>query len=147
MSFFNAMDISGSALTAQRKRMDIITQNMSNINTTRTADGTAYRRRVVVMKEATDFKSSFSSFVKSAKGSFVGKGVVVSEITEDPSDFRMEYDPNHPDAGADGYVRYPNVDQVKEMVDMISASRAYEANVTAINATKAMAVKALEIGR
>jgi len=147
MSFFNVMDISASALTAQRKRMDVITQNMSNMNTTRTADGTPYRRRVVVMKEASGFKTSFSTFFNGARDSFIGRGVIVSEIVEDPSDFRLEYDPNHPDAGADGYVRYPNVDQVKEMVDMIAATRAYEANVTAINATKAMAVKALEIGR
>jgi len=147
MSFFSAMDVSASGLTAQRKRMDVITQNMTNMNTTRTADGTTYRRRVVVMEESSGSKSSFSSYLSSAKDSMAGNGVVVSGIVDDPSDFKMEYDPSHPDAGADGYVRYPNVDQVKEMVDMIAASRAYEANVTMINATKAMAMKALEIGR
>lgn len=141
MGFLSSMDISASALTAQRMRMDVISQNIANASTTRTENGLPYRRRVAVLSE--NKSSSFSSFYNKAKGN----GVIVSDIVEDTSDFNYEYDPDHPDANADGYVLLPNVDEVKEIIDMMSATRSYEANVTAINATKSMAVKALEIGR
>ena len=139
MGFLSSLDISASALTAQRMRMDIISQNIANASTTRTADGTPYRRRVAVLSERT--AAPFSAYFEQA----VGCGVVVSQILEDASDFPVEYDPGHPDADANGYVQYPNVDEVKEIIDMMSATRSYEANVTVLNATKSMAMKALEI--
>lgn len=141
MGFLSSMDISASALTAQRMRMDIISENIANATTTRTATGEPYRRRVSVM--STRKSAPFSDFY----GRAVGTGVVVSQIVEDDAPFKLQYDPTHPDADADGYVRLPNVDEVKEMVDMMSATRSFEANVTALNATKSMAMKALEIGR
>jgi len=147
MSYFGALDIGASALTAQRLRMDIISQNIANANTTRTEDGTPYRRRVVIFRESSD-GIPFSEYLsESSKARYLGKGVKVSAIAEDTSPFRRVYDPGHPDADEDGYVEMPNVDIVTEMVNMISATRAYEANVTAMNTTKSMAMKALEIGR
>jgi flagellar basal-body rod protein FlgC len=118
--------------------MDVISQNIANANVTRTQNGEPYRRRVVSFKEQTE---PFGNYLNRAKG------VVATSITEDMSDFVLEYDPDHPDADANGYVRYPNVDELVEMTDMISASRSYEANVTALNNTKTMALKALEIGK
>lgn len=145
MSFMKSMDISASALTAQRMRMDIISQNIANANTTRTAAGGPYRRRVAVLSQ-TD-SPVFSQYLNDARDAVVGNGVKVSQIVEDNSPFTMDYDPSNPDADANGYVAMPNVDIVTEMLDMMSATRSYEANVTALNATKNMAVKALEIGR
>ncbi|MDR1619799.1 MAG: flagellar basal body rod protein FlgC [Clostridiales bacterium] len=151
MGFINSLNISASALTAQRLRMDTIAQNVANATTTRTADGTPYRRRVTVMKEKKE--SGFKNVYKNAQGASpqgyagIGNGVKVDSIIEDPTDYRMEYDPSHPDADEDGYVAYPNVDEVVELVDMMSATRMYEANVTAFNATKAMIMKAFEIGK
>ncbi|HOK42039.1 MAG TPA: flagellar basal body rod protein FlgC [Thermoclostridium caenicola] len=147
MAVFNAFSISSSALTAQRLRMDIISQNIANVNTTRTADGTPYRRKTVVFAEREG--TSFSQYLSEAsKGRYLaGGGVRVSAIVEDPSPFREVYDPSHPDADENGIVRMPNVEIVTEMVNMISATRAYEANITALNASKSMASKALEIGR
>ncbi|NLY11502.1 MAG: flagellar basal body rod protein FlgC [Firmicutes bacterium] len=138
MTIFQAFRISASGLTAERVRMDTIANNLANANTTRTEDGGPYRRQVPVfaMIEANDPKA----IVK-------GQGVKVVEIVSDQAPPRMVYDPQHPDANADGYVAMPNVHVVKEMVDLISATRAYEANITAINSAKAMAQKALEIGR
>ena len=148
MGYFSSFEISSSALTAQRLRMDIISQNLANASTTRTADGTPYRRKVVVFQErAAD--STFASYLSEASRQRmgIGSGVRVSEITTDPSAFREVYDPGHPDADENGIVQMPNVDTVTEMVNMISATRAYDANVTAMNGTKSMALKALEIGR
>lgn len=145
VAFLSSLDISGSALTAQRLRMDVISQNIANANTTRTADGQPYRRRVTVFSEQQG-GNTFSSYLDRAR-SAAGQGVAVSSITEDMSDFRKEYDPTNPEAGADGYVTYPNVNETTELVDMMSATRSYEANITALNATKNMALKALEIGR
>jgi len=145
MGFFNSLDIGASGLTAQRVRMDTISQNIANINTTRTEDGTPYRRKDVVFEERSD---SFSSVLANASNNLsAGQGVRVTKIVEDSSDFKKQYDPGHPDADAEGYVSMPNVDVVTEMVNMISATRSYEANVTSINATKSMALKALEIGK
>lgn len=146
MSIFNSMEISASGLTAQRLRMDVIANNIANVNTTRTENGKPYRRKRVIFQEKStngSFKHIFDNSLLKAGG----KGVRVTAIEEDPSPFKLVYDPSHPDADEDGYVRMPNVNIVTEMVDMISATRSYEANVTAINAAKSMISKALEIGK
>lgn len=145
VSFLKSLDISASALTAQRMRMDIISQNIANANTTRTESGEPYRRRVAVLSEKR--RSPFSAYLRNAGNAFTGNGVIVSQIATDMSGFKYDYDPEHPDADESGYVRYPNVNEAQEMIDMICATRSYEANVTALNATKSMAMKALEIGR
>lgn len=146
MGYFGALDIGASALTAQRLRMDTISQNIANANTTRTEDGTPYRRRLVVFQERSQ-GVPFSEYLSaSSRERYVGKGVKVAAVVEDDSDFKRVYDPGHPDADEEGYVAMPNVDIITEMVNMISATRAYEANVTSINTTKSMAMKALEIG-
>jgi len=147
MSYFGALDAGASALTAQRLRMDIISQNIANANTTRTENGTPYRRRIVVFQESSQGRP-FSEYLTSAsKERYLTNGVKVSRIVEDSTPFKRVYDPGHPDADEEGYVEMPNVDIVTEMVNMISATRAYEANVTSINTTKSMALKALEIGK
>jgi len=146
MGFFSALNSSASALTAQRLRMDIIAENIANVNTTRTENGTPYRRKTLIFEAQGDVP--FSSYLSNASRQLIkSKGVRVSRIVEDQTPFKMVYDPGHPDADENGIVQMPNVDVVTEMVNMISATRAYEANVTAINATKSMAEKALEIGR
>ena len=144
MAFLKSMDIAASGLTAQRMRMDVIADNVANMNTTRTATGEPYRRRFVIMEEKQI--TSFADRLSGAINKRSGDGVDVSEIMTDESPFRMDYNPDHPDADANGYVRMPNVEYVTEMVDLMSATRSYEANVTAINAFKSMALKALEIG-
>lgn len=147
MGAFNALDIGASALTAQRLRMDIISQNIANVNTTRTEDGTPYRRRTVLFEEKSG-QTPFSEYLSDAsKAKISGGGVRVTKIVEDSSPLKEIYDPGHPDADENGVVKMPNVDIVTEMVNMISATRAYEANITMINSTKGMANKALEIGR
>ena len=143
MSFLKSMDISASALTAQRVRMDVIAENLANINTTRTAEGEPYRRRYVVMQQRED--QTFAGMLDRAKAKSNGSGVRVTEIRQDESPFKLDYDPDHPDANEEGYVQMPNVDLVVEMVDMMAATRSYEANITATNAIKSMALKALEI--
>ena len=147
MGFFNSLDISASGLTAQRLRMDIISQNIANSNTTRTEKGTPYRRKVVVFEERS-VNTPFSEYLnESSRERIAGKGVRVARIVEDNSSLKRVYDPAHPDADADGYVMLPNVDVITEMINMISAARSYEANVTSINTSKSMAMKALDIGR
>lgn len=146
MGYFSSLDVSASALTAQRLRMDTISQNIANVNTTRTEDGKPYRRKVVVFEEKSPEKN-FSEYLNESSKKLVGGGVRVSRIIEDRSPFKMVYEPGHPDANEEGYVEMPNVDVLTEMVNMISATRSYEANVTAINTTKSMAMKALEIGK
>lgn len=146
MAFLNSIDISASGLTAEKLRMDVISRNIANVNTTRTANGTPYRRQVVVFQEG-DKQMSFSDYLSDASKSLIGSGVKVVGITEDKTAFKSVYDPGHPDADEEGYVKMPNVDVMTEMVNMISSSRAYEANITAINSAKSMALKALEIGR
>jgi len=143
MNFFRSLDISASGLTAQRLRMDVISQNIANVNTTRGADGKPYRRKVVVFAENRDFESILNEEID--KNNL--NGVKVLAVEDDQSPFKRIYDPGHPDADKDGYVTMPNVDVIIEMVDMISATRSYEANVTAVNAFKSMAMKALEIGK
>lgn len=148
MNFGSSFGISASALTAQRLRMDVISSNIANAETTRASvvDGKAvpYRRKMVVLQTAN--RNEFSDILN-AKMNGGAKGVTVAEITEDSSPMKPVYNPSHPDADVNGYVYMPNVDVAKEMVDMISASRSYEANVTMLNASKAMVSKALEIGR
>ena len=147
MSFLNSFDISASGMTAQSQRLDIAAENISNMNTTRTASGGPYRRKMVVLQEnpVSSFRSELQSRL-SGKTSQKG-GVKVAEIVEDQRDLQPVYNPEHPDADENGYVMMPNVDLVKETVDGMSATRAYEANITAFNAMKLMAQKALEIGK
>lgn len=146
MSFLNSLNITGSALTAERLRSDIILQNLANQNTTRTEDGGPYRRKQVVLREQTmNFESQLTKAVQRQKGS--NGGVIVEEVVENQEDFVPVYDPTHPDADENGYVMMPNVNSSEEMVDLMAASRAYEANITALNITKSMAMKALEIGK
>ena len=142
MGFLSGLDTSASALTAQRLRMDVISQNIANIDTTRTDTGGPYRRKMTVFAEKQG--NSFASHLGSAMD---GRGVYVAAVVDDMSAFKQEYDPTNPDADANGYVLLPNVDETTEMVDMMAATRSYEANVTAFNATKNMVLKALEIGR
>ena len=144
MSAFSGMNISASGMTAQRLRMDIISQNIANVSTTRDENGNPYRRKAVVFseKDATPFQEIFMR-----TAGVIGSGVKVSRIIEDNKAMRKVFDPTHPDSDKDGYVTYPNVNIVQEMTDLIDASRSYEANVTAFNSTKNMALKGLEVGR
>ncbi|MDY6986502.1 MAG: flagellar basal body rod protein FlgC [Thermodesulfobacteriota bacterium] len=144
MNFFDALHTSSSALSAQRVRMNIISSNLANINTTRTQQGAPYRRKDVVF--AAQPNSSFQSMLRSQIARNLS-GVRVAGIVSDPSPLQLKYDPQHPDANEEGYVSMPNINLMEEMVNMISATRSYEASVAAINATKGMALKALEIGR
>lgn len=144
MSFLSALNIAGSGLTAQKLRMDIISENVANIHTTRTPDGGAYRRKMVVFEaKGQSFDEVFTQTLSQQED----PGVRVKEVIEDETDFTLVYDPTHADANEEGYVAMPNVDLLKETIDMMMASRAYEANVTTINNIKLMANKALEIGR
>lgn len=151
MSMFNSLDASASALTAQRMRMDVVSSNLANAETTRAkinADGTVepYRRKMTVFQPN---GKSFESFLQKASqtSSHPGTGVKVTGIIEDQEPFKLAYNPTHPDANEAGYVQLPNVDPLKEMVDLMGATRSYEANITALNASKSMLTKALEIGR
>ncbi|WP_138751593.1 flagellar basal body rod protein FlgC [Paenibacillus sinopodophylli] len=149
MKLSTGFDISASALSAQRLRMDVISSNIANAETTRgsfvNGQFQPYKRKMVVMEP---LQQSFSSVLsQQMSGSSNLQGVKVTRIKEDQSPNKLIYNPTHPDADANGYVNMPNVDVTKEMVDMIAATRSYEANVTALNATKSMFVKALEIGK
>lgn len=149
MSMFSAFNINASGMTAQRYRMDTISENVANANTTRTADGTPYRRKVVTFAEKGG-QTPFSHILGKAMYShgYSGQGVKVTGVYEDyETEMNMVYDPSHPDADENGYVTYPNVNIITEMTNMIDASRAYEANATAFNASKAIALKGLEIGK
>lgn len=153
MSIGSSMEVSASGLTAERLRLDVISNNLANVNTTRGADGQPYRRQQVIFSERQS-GSPFAAALATARGASIGGqtpggGVEVSAIEPDTTtDYKVVYDPGHPDADKKtGYVKLPNIEPVVEMVDMISASRAYESGVTAINAAKQMQSKALEIGR
>lgn len=135
---FSSLQISASGLSAQRQRMDAVSNNIANASTTRTPEGGPYRRQEVVFAVRTEEPNL---------GVRRTAGVESPQIVEDATPPRTVYQPGHPDADANGYVQMPNVNIVEEMVDMISATRSYEANVTALNAAKAMTMKALEIGR
>lgn len=145
MSAFSGMNISASGMSAQRLRLDVISQNIANVNTTRDENGNPYRRKNVVFAEKD--MTPFGDILLKTAGK-MGNGVKVTGIFADTkSELRKVYDPSHPDSDDEGYVYYPNVNIVQEMTDMIDASRAYEANVTAFNATKSMAMKGLEVGK
>lgn len=158
MSFLKSLDISSSGMTAQKLRLDVLAQNITNSSTTKTSDGTAYRRKMVVFQDRST-SNSFNAQLETAQNKIVKSklsvkraddtvgGVKVSQIVEDQSALKAVYDPTNPDANEDGYVMMPNVDTTKELIDMMSASRSYEANIQAFNATKNLANKALEIGR
>lgn len=152
MKITNGFDISASALTANRMRMDVISSNIANAETTRAGfvngEYVPYKRKLVVMNSnEQSFSQLFSNALHGKDESNKFKGVSVSKIMEDSSPTKLVYNPSHPDANEDGYVNMPNVDVVTEMVDMIAAVRAYESNITALNATKSMFVKALELGK
>ncbi len=148
MAFLSSMNVVGSGLTAQQLRLDVISENITNINTTRTEDGGPYRRKVVVMEEK-PMNSRFREVLSRTSENLnaTGGGVQVTEIAEDPSDFKLVYDPTNPDANEDGYVETPNVDLVKEISDAMAANQAYSANVTAFNVLKQVVAKGLEIGK
>jgi flagellar basal-body rod protein FlgC len=150
MAFLSSMDISGSALTAERVRMDVISENIANATTTRTEQGGPYRRKMVIFEhvgEQKSFRRLLEDNMKTEPSQGPQGGVKVASIVEDPSEFNMVYDPTNPDADENGYVQMPNVDQTKETLDMMSSTTSYNANLTALNAIKTMASKALEMGR
>ncbi|MEK3808939.1 flagellar basal body rod protein FlgC [Metabacillus sp. SLBN-84] len=149
MSIFSQLNTTASALTAQRLRMDVISSNMANIDTARAelVDGKwqPYRRKTVALQQD---GSSFLAHLNQAQGKPDSlNGVKVSGIREDQSPFKLVFDPEHPDANDQGYVQMPNVDPLKEMVDLISSTRSYEANVTVFNASKEMLMKTLQLGK
>jgi flagellar basal-body rod protein FlgC len=156
MGLFPGLEISASALTAERLRMDVAAENLANAQTTRTAEGGPYRRKEVVLEQAGD--SGFGAQLRAAIGVGGGRlgtlagaaqpgGVRVSGVVQETADPRRVYDPTHPDADDEGYVAMPNVDSVTEMVDLITASRGYEANVTAMSAAKQMYSKTIDMLR
>ena len=152
MGMFSTINTAASGLTAERMRLDVISDNIANANTTRTADGGPFRRSRVVFRPRVSQPYWRSPFLPEALNNGIGKGVRVSKIEKDmDSELRLVYDPTHPDAiktgTKQGYVEYSNVNTVSEMVDMISASRAYEANVAVMDGSKSMFRKALDIGR
>lgn len=156
MAFVSSIDVIGSGFTAQQQRLDIISENIVNMNTTRTENGEGpYRRKVVVFEAdsgGTRFRDVLARTRNGRGGHFAAAsdtvgGVRVVEIAEDPSDFKLKYDPDDPDANEDGYVELPNVDLVKEITDGMAASQAFTADVTAFNLLKALISKGLEIGK
>ena len=140
MDFLTSLEISGSGLMAERKRMDIIASNLANIETTRTAEGGPYRRKMVLMspKPTEDFDNVLNTQLE---------GVQIDGVVEDKSPFRMVYNPSHPDADENGNLQKPNVDLIVEMTNMLMARRAFEANLSALKSTRQLVIKALEIGR
>ena len=161
MAFLPSLNIAGSGITAQRRRMDVITENIVNRETTRTDEGGPYRRKLTVFREIPNetrryANGGFRSQMESMRSIFFNQasnegatkgGVMVPEIIEDQSEFIPVYDPNHPDANEEGYVMMPNVNSTTEMVDAMAASRSYSANIAVFEAIKGMAQKALEIGK
>jgi flagellar basal-body rod protein FlgC len=159
MGFLDSLDLSSSGMTAERLRMDVISNNLANANTTHTANGEPYRRQEVILEPGGEsFDSTLGLIQAGADGQSIAdsmdgqgegslSGVKVTGIVADQTPFKQEYDPGNPDADKRGYVKVPNVSVVSEMVDMMSASRAYEANVTAIQSAKTMAERALDIGK
>jgi flagellar basal-body rod protein FlgC len=145
MDFFDALNTSSAALSAQRLRMNLISGNLANVNTTRTSEGGPYRRKEAVFA-AQPLNQSFKRILADRQNNTIAS-VKVARVIEDRNPPVMKYDPQHPDADAKGYVAMPNINLMEEMVNMISATRGYEANVTALKAAKDMALKALEIGR
>ena len=150
MGLFQPFDIAATGMTAQRFRMDVIAENIANVSTTRTENGGPYRRKIVTFQEK-QLKAgvpSFKHILKDSTAAYMGNGVKVSKVSEDTeTDFIMAYNPSHPDADENGYVRYPNVNTVTEMTNLIDASRSYEANVTAFQAIKSMATTGIQVGQ
>lgn len=147
MGMFDSFDINATGMTAQRFRMDIISQNVANADTTRTADGTPYVRKVVTFSEK-DTQTPFHHVLNKATDRYSGKGVKVDGVYEDTkTELNKVYDPAHPDADENGYVSYPNVNIITEMTNLIDASRSYEANATAFNASKTLAMQGLNLGK
>lgn len=148
MGIFNSFNVSASGLTAQRYRMDVISENVANANTTRTEDGSPYVRKVVTFEEKNGYHESFSTIFGRANDRYRAHGVKVAGTFEDTkTEGNMVYDPSHPDADENGYVTYPNVNIITEMTNLIDASRSYEANATALEASKKMAQQGLQIGQ
>ena len=158
MAFVSTIDVIGSGFTAQQQRLDVISENIVNMNTTRTENGEGpYRRKVVVFQAENGSATRFQDVLSAARSRYANgtgslsswnrAGVRVVEVGEDPSDFKLKYDPEDPDANEDGYVEMPNVDLVKEITDGMAASQAYSANVTAFNLLKSVISKGLEIGK
>lgn len=149
MSFLSSLNISASGMTAQRARLDVASENIANIETTRTESGGPYRRRMIVLEAKNDSFSQVLSQTMAGNGRNrqTTAGVRATRILEDPTELKAVYEPDHPDADEQGYVRMPNIDMVKEMTDGMAATRSYEANITAFNAVKLMAQKALEVGK
>ena len=145
MDLTGTLAISGSALSAERLRLDVIASNLANASTTRTPEGGPYRRRNVVFA-AEPLENDFGETLASLAEQGAHEGVTVTDVVEDRTPPRMVFDPSHPDANADGYVAYPNVDPMAETIDLMAATRAYEANVQVVNATRRMAEAALGIG-
>ncbi len=146
MSLFQSFNISTSGLTAQRFRMDVISENVANVTTTRTEDGTPYTRKIVSFQEKQ--VTPFSKVLNNTREALIGNGVKVNRVAEDTtSDYIMKYEPSHPDADENGYVSYPNVNIITEMTNLIDASRSYEENITAFDTSKAIALKGLELGK
>ncbi len=145
MDFMTALDIGASGLSAERTSINIISMNLANVNTTRTPEGGPYRRKSVQLV-ATEVDSPFSKQMQTALDKEL-RGVRVQNIATDTRPFKMVYEPGHPDADADGMVKYPDINVVEEMVNLMTAQRGYEANVTTMETVKAMYNKALEIGK
>jgi flagellar basal-body rod protein FlgC len=145
MDFFTAMDVTASGLSAERERINVASSNLANVQTTQTAQGGPYKRKDVSL-QSTPASEQISGGTAGDPARVVA-GVKVAGITEDKNPPRLEYDPGHPDANKDGYVAYPNVNAVEEMVDMITASRAYQAGVTALDTASQLAERALQIGK
>lgn len=153
MGIFDTMRVSVSGLSAQRLRMDVIASNVANVDSTKTPDGGPYLRRQVIFEAAPQQPEQSGQFLTASQPATladtlsVGDGVKVVEIQQDPNAVKRVYDPTNPDADNQGYVTKPDIDVVTEVTDMLAASRAYEANITVLNATKSMALKALSIGQ
>ena len=153
MAFLSSMNIVASGLTAQQLRLDVVAENVTNSTTTRTEGGGAYRRKMVVFRSETGRDTFRKAMAKAAYGMAPNKGfdtiggVRVTQIVEDPTPFKLVYDPEHPDANEDGYLEMPDIDMVKEMTDAMAATQAYSANVTAFNTLKTVIAQGLEIGK
>lgn len=150
MIFFDAFQMSASGMSAQRVRIDTISQNLANVSSTNGKDKEPYRRKTVLFEEIgryNSFKTYFDQYSDKFKTANIGGGVKVTKIVEDQSPFVEVYNPSHPDANDKGYVMMPNVNSIEEMTNLISANRSFEANVTAFNATKSMFSTALQIGK
>ena len=139
-TFYTSIEVSASGLSAERLVMDVIANNLANVNTTRTPNGGAFKRQLVIFAQKIDEVAKQQAQVAGQDPSQVGNlnGVKATQIIDDPAPDKLVYDPTHPDADPQGYVHYPNIEVVKEMVDMMSAQRAYEANVSAIRESRAM---------